>query len=527
MSGGEEIFDASTSKPKQGNLDMCIKRTANMDLSSSERVNENSIWLAKEIRTVRKKLKQIAYLLESEAKSVVLSTEQQAKVHRRPALEAELQVYELAMEEVKKKIKELAEEYQSKDLKAAANSANDLNQTPRKESTSKVSFSDEKTDKETEKSTKMECPESKTGATFHCELCGVRCSDRSSLLLHQNGRRHKNMAARAAEEEEKKVAASILDEQRRARLKDPPVAVTPPAKVAVKNAWGTPSSQPKFKLPPPPHPVVSHVTPEATKQMKQPSTDKLQESNSPASNFQQMLNNSSKKSLLKSSQGNVGCAIWDTTPGSTRCVPLSVYGVSSSQPMAGSLNDAQRGALSLGDFLAPKTPAKPSPSKKSPPTAPWLTPQGSTMPNSKSILQIQTEEAKLKECGDKSLGSGTSSWFVQRRECAGSLLEIQKGAEKELEERLLVEEQFQIEAQILEEKQQRQEDEKKAQRKPPQKKGTRQNKGKPKKEEDDKQSSSSSKSKPKPRGNKANANKRPNGNNLVTKTNQTGQSQTA
>ena len=205
LSGGEEILDASTSKRKQSNLDMCIKRTAHMDLSSSERANENSVWLAKEIRTVRKKLKQIAHLLEYEARSVVLSTEQQAKVDRRPALEAELEVYELAMEEVKKRIKELASENQSKNTKAPADATNDSTRTPRKESASKVSFLDDKTDKEVDaKSAETECPESKSGATFHCELCGVRCSDQSSLLLHQNGRKHKNMAARAAEEEEKK-----------------------------------------------------------------------------------------------------------------------------------------------------------------------------------------------------------------------------------------------------------------------------------------------------------------------------------
>ena len=309
-------------------------------------------------------------------------------------------------------------------------------------------------------------------------------------------------------------------------MKDPPVAATPPAKVAAKNPWGTPSSQPKFKLPPPPHPVVCQVTPKAIKQVKQATTNKVQPIDSPASNFRQMLNNSSKKSVLKSSQ-----AMWDTTPGSTRCVPLSVYGVSSSQPIAAPLNDAQRTALSLGDFLAPKTPVKPSPSKKGPPTAPWLTPQASTTPNSKSILQIQTEEAKLKECGDKSSGSGTSSWFVDRRERAGSLLEIQKGAEKDLEERLLVEEQFRIEAQIMEENRKRQEEEKKAQRKASQKKGPRkpqQNKGKPKKEEGTEQSSNATKSKPKPRGNKAKVNNKANGNNQVKKTSQTNhQSQTA
>lgn len=72
-------------------------------------------------------------------------------------------------------------------------------------------------------------------------------------------------------------------------------------------------------------------------------------------------------------------------------------------------------------------------------------------PNSKSIVQIQAEEADLKARQDKSYGKeGGGSWYVNRRERAESVLEIQKSAQEDLEHRLLVEEQMKIEAQIHE-----------------------------------------------------------------------------
>mmetsp|Transcript_26222 Transcript_26222/g.30211 ORF Transcript_26222/g.30211 Transcript_26222/m.30211 type:complete len:186 (+) Transcript_26222:3924-4481(+) len=70
---------------------------------------------------------------------------------------------------------------------------------------------------------------------------------------------------------------------------------------------------------------------------------------------------------------------------------------------------------------------------------------------SKSISQIQAEEADLKGKQDKSYGKGGGSWYVERRKRAESVLEIQKNTKENSEYRLLVEEQMKIEAQIREE----------------------------------------------------------------------------
>lgn len=78
------------------------------------------------------------------------------------------------------------------------------------------------------------------------------------------------------------------------------------------------------------------------------------------------------------------------------------------------------------------------------------------MPNAKSIAQIQVEEENLRLKQDKSYGKGGGSWYVERRERAESVLEIQKIAQEDFEHRLLVEEQLKIEAQIREENERRQ-----------------------------------------------------------------------
>jgi hypothetical protein len=66
----------------------------------------------------------------------------------------------------------------------------------------------------------------------------------------------------------------------------------------------------------------------------------------------------------------------------------------------------------------------------------------------KSLAEIQVEEVDFKTRQDKSYEHGGGSWFIERKEGADSLQEIKLSAEKEREERLLIEEQHIIEAQI-------------------------------------------------------------------------------
>lgn len=464
---------------KEGTLDRCIKRTANMDLSTMVLANENSEWLAKEIRGVRKKLKQINNLLESETKNITLSSEQKAKIARRPTLETELSIYETAVEQVTKRIKELSiDQAPSTGDKDSEESAQWLEKSVgMKDSEPPYSKKDEDSSDSN--------PEKNDDKSFFCDVCGVKCSDKSSFILHQNGRKHRNKVAQLAELEKEKTAASIREKQQIEWMKSAPVFTSPPKK-SPKSAWGTPSAQPNYKLPPPPHPVVAQVslspaqsmrkgtrTPTqksiSTAEKKKPFTKSpvgsplLAKSLSPvASNFTAILpeQQNAKKALhggMKESPPSLSRNSVSNA-NAIRTVPSSLYPatVGSLTPGPSQKSEGRSPSISLADFL---TPQKKKPSS-SPAVAPWMKSPSSkidvtTSPTAKSIAQIQAEEETLRSKQDKSYGKGGGSWYVERRERAESVLEIQRSAQEDLEHRLMVEEQLKIEAQIQAENERR------------------------------------------------------------------------
>jgi Zinc-finger of C2H2 type len=459
--GRNELSEANVApKRKESTLDHCIRKTANMDLSSTRLANEQSEWLAKEIRGVRKKLKQISHLQElSEVRLVVLSTEQRAKVDRRATLEAELSVYESAMEEVERRILELKRR-DGQELASGAGS--DIDQERFKATPSRVTFADDDMN-QTMKETIATPVASKEEVKFFCDLCQVKCSDKSNLMLHQNGRRHRNRVVQV-EEQEKKLAAKSIHEQKRAAQFKASQTDTKFTEIAPRLAWGMSSSQPIYRLPPPPHPVIAQVNPETPLSCKQKgSFIETPSRQNPTSNFVQILKEQQEAAKLSPSKvehQTMTSAIWDSSPGSTRCVPLSLYNAPRLISVPVESQGERRTSVSLSDFLNPSTLRKSTTSvsatsvshgKSDPPVAPWSRPQAEKVSTVKSIMQIQAEEADLRARQDKSYASGGGSWFVERRQRADSLVEIQKHAEMDLEHRLLVEQQLRIESQIQEE----------------------------------------------------------------------------
>lgn len=490
---------------KEGHLDRCIKRTANMNLSTIELANENASWLSKEIRGVRKKLKQISNLLDAETKNVTLSVEQKAKVARRPTLETELSIYESAVKEVTKRIEELTIENRVNQKQLSSLKVDDVChkeiEAPSKSIGTKENESILVTDAKKDEDPSDSIPEQKDEKPFFCQICGVKCSDKSNFILHQNGRKHRNKVAQLAEEEKEKTAASIRQQQQMELMNSAPI-FTPPSKKIVKNAWGTASTQPNYKLPPPPHPVLAQVSPlqrsrkgamspplkakpacspsnsKSLQQDKGIGTKKKpqvrvnadspsspQDFSTAVSNFTTILREQER--VRKSSSGGMkdtsSTLAWNSSPSSTRCVPLSLYSAPDLSSSSGRVQsyDERSSSISLADFLTP--PKKKPPSKSG--TSPWMqgpTTQSKTSPtpNAKSIAQIQAEEENLRSKQDKSYGKGGGSWYVERRERADSVLQIQKAAQEDLEHRLLVEEQLKIEAQIREENDRRQKREK-------------------------------------------------------------------
>lgn len=428
-SSEHESKSSSVISSREGCLDKCIKNITIMDLSTAELANGKSVWLAKEIRGVRKKLNQIAKLHEAEERSIVLSTEQRAKVDRRPVLDAELYLYESALEDAEKRIRELSleEQDQRRDSKlpkhffVEENGPNgdrcpkdDHNENGKEPSEAEISLLSQK----------------KAEKSYTCQLCSIKCPDETSFELHENGRKHRNRVLQVAEEEKKKVAASIMEQHQLEQLKS---SVASPHTAEVKNAWGVPSAQPKYKLPPPPHPAAFPVPSSGFNSGAQGTPAK-----SSAFNFRKILGEESGKTKRASVS-----PVWATPKaGSTSCVPLDIYAAPSLTPPEA--DGAHRNSYSLVDFLAPKPIASP----KIVVGAPWSSQHTTTPASMKSLADIQAEETDFKTRQDKSYEQGGGTWFIERKERADSFQEIQLSAKKEREENLLIQEQFRIEAQI-------------------------------------------------------------------------------
>ena len=443
---------------REGKLDYSIKKTANMDLSTTDSARKNSVWLGKEIRGVRKKLNQIKKLQDSE-ELTVLSTEQQAKVGRRPALEAELSVYETALEEVEKRIKELVLD-EEKQQQAKKMSAKDT------EKATDPHSNDEKLDEKSENKECTKVVEEETTAetkSFSCNICGIKCPDETSFELHRNGRKHRNRVAQAAEDEKTKVAASIMEQHQLEQFKGPTRTSPAVAKqMKAKNAWGVSSPQPRFTLPPPPYGAVPQVVPPTQSPWKtEPSKPSTFQSSSPfstptkasppkaspTSDFHKVTKKETTRDKAitpKALKLSPVSPMWHSSPGSSRCVPLNVY----SAPDVIAPSPPSQSSFSLADFLAPKP--VPKSSNKSPKT--WSSPQAETSvatpKKTKTFAEIQAEEVDFKSRQDKTYEKGGGTWFIERRQRAGSLREIQFSAQKEQEERELIEEQKRIEEQI-------------------------------------------------------------------------------
>jgi len=459
-----------------------IKKTSNMDLSTSEVAEENSVWLAKEIRGVRKKLNQIKKLQESEA-SDVLSTEQLAKLDRRPALEAELSVFENALVEVQNRIKELTLREENK---RKAKKLSELNSSKEKNASSSPETGKESLEnhvnKKSEPTTEEESPREKS---FSCEICSVKCPDQTSFELHNSGRKHRNRIAQVAEEEKTKAAASIMEHRQLERVKSIGNLKRAPLSIRkTKNAWEASSTQPKYKLPPPPHPAVPQVSSSRSPwkaSASNPSASPTKfatptKSKSPQTfDFQKVTKKDATKTKVatpKALTPSTESPVCHSSPGSSHCVPLIVHSASTSalSPSAPS-GQAQRNSFSLGDFLAPKS----SQVAKSPSTKRWSSPQQANAAGAaKTFAQIQEEEADFKARQAKSYEKGGGTWFIERRERADSLREIEDSARKEQEEQQLIEEQKMIEAQIQKElalqRNQKKRDVTKKKRAPPKKK---------------------------------------------------------
>lgn len=437
----------TTIERHEGVLDQCIKRTARMDLSTTTMAEQNSLWLAKEIRSVRKKLNQIKKLQES---PTALTTAEQAKIDRGPTLETQLSVYQNALRDVESRIKELLLEESSETLteKELPSAKKNSEQDKVKPLNSTTHTSDDNDGEKLFADDPIK--------PFFCELCSVKCPDETSFELHNNGRKHRNRVAQAAEDEKAKVATAIMEQQRRDQLLQSDDALRSSSiKTPVKKAWGTPSSvQPKYTLPPPPHPTVAHVTSPSSPWGSKPLTTPATKGSGPAMKPQNLMGHSGFTEVAKKPPKELrapkpfnpkdltvmsNSSMRHSKLGSPQFIPPEIY---SAALLPDSGKSSTGNAFSLSDFLTPAKQASVAGQKS------WSSPSEKSGQPKKSLAEIQAEEHEFNSRQDRAYEKGGGTWFIERKERADSLLEIQNNAREEQERLEFIEEQKMIEAQI-------------------------------------------------------------------------------
>ncbi|KAL9185940.1 hypothetical protein ACHAXT_003717 [Thalassiosira profunda] len=280
-----------------------------------------------------------------------------------------------------------------------------------------------------------------SSSKYHCSACGVSCPDSDSYTLHINGRKHRNRLHAKAKEEEKSVAESMMamkrmqlmeGDGRRAADQAKPLAVeTPNTK---KSVWGTPK------------PGVSAKASTAKKSRSKSFQDILSEEQSGHTTV------SSKRPAL-SSAAAATASFPAKSPRASSLKKPSLANSGSPLPLSAFMKKSGGQKQDVMGSVGASWEATPKKSATSDLLS-WgakLEPMPHVQFEAKSFAEIQQEEARKEEEAAAACRIDGNQWFVQQRERAASIGEIQ-------EQERLVEEQKMIEEQIM----RRVEEEKKA-----------------------------------------------------------------
>uniref|UniRef100_A0A7S2Y7H3 C2H2-type domain-containing protein n=1 Tax=Entomoneis paludosa TaxID=265537 RepID=A0A7S2Y7H3_9STRA len=458
--GEDHIVTVATCSPR------CLELTgeANSSIDSGNdllALEERQSSLMKETRAIKKRLNQIAKL-EDEQSKTSLSHEQREKVLRKSQLQADLDKLEPALDKVESRIRFLALGSQTP-------------KTPDYPENDGIFTSNTTTGPQKE----AEAISRKT-QSFRCGLCGITCSDESSYSLHMNGRKHRNRAMQAEHQEHERKAAFLAAEHQREAMKKAALPARENKPKTSSSPWKNEPqasfAQPKYKLPPPPHEIPSTLSsPQSPKKSSLRdimATETRRSGGKKATPKPKHAQNSSSVPWLapvarKSSKPSNGAPKALASPWK----PLEVKSLPKLEsppwavgnaaprpavPTAAMLTPPPRnGILSLNDFINPPTTSTPSKSK-SPKV--WTT--AASSPTTPKFESIQNEEMAFKDKQDPVCGE-QGKWFIQQRERAGSLKEIQKSDEQARQDRLFVEEQYRIENMIRAEAEEKRKEEEK------------------------------------------------------------------
>lgn len=275
----------------------------------------------------------------------------------------------------------------------------------------------------------------KAPSKFHCEVCGVSCPDSNSYELHINGKKHRNRIQHSKQREEKILAESMMAMKRIQLMEtnhEDQFLLSKSSCEKTQSSWAT---------------NVACTPTVFNKPTKRGATS-----------FQDILNEQQKSSFMST-----------TTPPTSLKTPVLTAGytttVASHSMKPHALNPGP--SVSLGAFLKKDDNSK-QPSAMSSVGASWGVKTGkdngpnraamlavrrkqhcSASSQSISFSDIQKEEESKRMTEDNACQINGNQWFVQQRERAASIGDIQEEEEKDREMQLLIEEQRRIEEDIM------------------------------------------------------------------------------
>lgn len=260
-------------------------------------------------------------------------------------------------------------------------------------------------------------PKSPSTKKFFCSVCAISCPDSASYTLHMSGRKHRNRVNHTQHEEEKEVAEQMIN-MKRMQLMEAETQVTSSQIINKQNAWDSPYS---VKL-----------------QMNSPSVsaDEKPRSNSLLGIMNEELRNSTPmratpKVYANKSRSDLSGMKLTYTPEPSTTTPNSSISL---------------GAFIPKDHIQTNKPqikarwAAHKPAEKSSTPAPHST--------AKSFFDIQKEEQNNRQKEDHMCHLGGNKWFVQQRDRAASIEQIQRKEQEEAEWEALVADQRRIEEEI-------------------------------------------------------------------------------
>mmetsp|Transcript_25104 Transcript_25104/g.60417 ORF Transcript_25104/g.60417 Transcript_25104/m.60417 type:complete len:1605 (+) Transcript_25104:425-5239(+) len=307
---------------------------------------------------------------------------------------------------------------------------------------------------------------------YHCTVCNVSCPDNDSYILHMNGRKHRNRLSHARTEEEKKVAESMMAMKRMQLMgknsnhkpsletldSTPTSAWGITAKYTMPNKAITTASITLSKTP-----LASAATPKSKARVRSKSFQEIlneerstSNADPPTTKQPPVLENS--VAAATHTQSYSPAAFNMKAPGPTISSPVSSLPLSAFMKKNGKQRQQSDTMISAGASWGAKSSARHNTDSSK---VSWggakplnrktaLSKSKHVPPSSiKSFSKIQQEEEAFRCNEDHMCQIHGNQWYVEQRERAASLGEIQKQEAKDREMQDMIEEQKQIEKEIM------------------------------------------------------------------------------